>query len=85
MVRTAAVEFTVSAQGRVVDPKIVADGGDPKLGALTEKSAQSAVYRPRFEKGLPAETPGVRIDQPFYVQAEDASPAAPPQPPPTGT
>ena len=85
MVRTAAVEFTVSAQGRVVDPKIVADGGDPKLGALTEKSAQSAVYRPRFEKGLPAETPGVRIDQPFYVEAEDASPAVPPQPPPAGT
>jgi len=28
MVRTAAVEFTVSAQGRVVDPKVVADGGD---------------------------------------------------------
>lgn len=85
MVRTAAVEFTVSAQGRVVDPKVVADGGDPKLGALTEKAAQSALYRPRFEKGLPAETPGVRIDQPFYVEAEDASPAVPPQPPPTGT
>jgi tetratricopeptide (TPR) repeat protein len=85
VVRTAAVEFTVSAQGRVVDPKAVADGGDPKLGALTEKAAQSALYRPRFEKGLPAETPGVRIDQPFYVEAEDASPAAPAQPPPAGT
>jgi tetratricopeptide (TPR) repeat protein len=85
MVRTAAVEFTVSAQGRAIDPKAVADGGDPKLGALTEKAAQSALYRPRLEKGLPAETPGVRIDQPFYVEAEDASPAEPPQPPSTGT
>ena len=94
MVRNAAVEFTVSAQGRVVDPKVVADGGDPKLGALTEKAAQSARYRPRFEKGLPVETPGVRIDQPFYVQVEDPEPrprstapatAAPAQPPPAGT
>lgn len=90
MVRNAAVEFTVSAQGRVVDPKVVADGGDPKLGALTEKATQSARYRPRLEKGLPVETPGVRIDQPFYVQVEDPEPAtapeaAPAQPPPTGT
>lgn len=86
MVRNAAVECTVSAQGRVIDPKVVADGGDPKLGALTEKAAQSARYRPRFEKGLPVETPGVRIDQPFYVEVEDPAPAAAPaQPPPTGT
>lgn len=85
MVRTAAVEFTVSAQGRVIDPKAVADGGDPKLGVLTEKAAQSARYRPRMDKGLPAETPGVRIDQPYYVEVEEDSPAAPAQPPPTGT
>jgi tetratricopeptide (TPR) repeat protein len=88
MVRNAAVEFTVSAQGRVIDPKVVADGGDPKLGALTQKAAQSARYRPRFEKGLPVETPGIRIDQPFYVQVEDAAPApaqAPAPNPPAGT
>jgi outer membrane biosynthesis protein TonB len=85
MVRTAAVEFAVSAQGLVTNPKVVDDGGDPKLGVLTEKAAQSARYRPRFEKGLPVETPGVRIDQPFYVEVEDDSPAAPEQPPPTGT
>jgi hypothetical protein len=84
LVRNAAVECTVSAQGRVIDPKVVADGGDPKLGALTEKAAQSARYRPRFEKGQPVETPGVRIDQPFYVEVEDPAPAAA-QPPPAGT
>jgi tetratricopeptide (TPR) repeat protein len=76
-VRNAAVEFTVSPQGRVVDPKVVADGGDPKLGSLTEKAAQSARYRPRLDKGEPVETPGIRLDQPFYVLVEDAPAAEP--------
>lgn len=69
-VRNTAVEVTVTAQGRVTDPKVVADGGDPKLGAQTARAAQSARYRPRFDNGLPVETTGVRIDQPFYVLVE---------------
>jgi tetratricopeptide (TPR) repeat protein len=77
IVRNTAVELTVSVQGLVVNPKVIDDGGDPKLGALTGKAAQSALYRPRLEKGLPVETPGVRLDQPFYVEAEDTTPAQP--------
>ena len=60
-----------------MNPKVIDDGGDPKLGSLTGKAAQSALYRPRLEKGLPVETPGVRLDQPFYVEAEDTTPAQP--------
>jgi tetratricopeptide (TPR) repeat protein len=84
-VRNAAVEFTVSAQGRVMDPKVVTDDGDSKLGSLTEKAVQSARYRPRFEKGQPVETHGVRLDQPFYVLTEDAPAAAPAAAQPPGT
>jgi TonB family protein len=78
VVRNAAVEVTVTAQGRVTEPKVVADGGDPKLGAQAARAAQSARYRPRFENGQPVETSGVRIDQPFYVLVEqEPEPAAP--------
>jgi TonB family protein len=77
-VRNAAVEVTVTPQGRVTEPKVVEDGGDPKLGAQTSRAAQSARYRPRFENGQPVATPGVRIDQPFYVLVEqEPEPAAP--------
>jgi TonB family protein len=77
-VRNAAVEVTVTAQGRVTEPKVVADGGDPKLGAQAARAAQSARYRPRFENGQPVATSGVRIDQPFYVLVEqEPEPAAP--------
>ena len=78
VVRNAAVEVTVTAQGRVAEPKVVADGGDPKLGAQAARAAQSARYRPRFENGQPVATSGVRIDQPFYVLVEqEPEPAAP--------
>ena len=58
---------------------------DFKVGSLTEKAVQSARYRPRFEKGQPVETPGVRLDQPFYVLAEDAPAATPAAAQPPGT
>jgi len=80
IVRNTAVEFTVSVRGLVINPKVIDDGGDPKLGSLTGKAAQTALYRPRFEKGLPVETLGVRLDQPFYVQAEDTAPTQPATP-----
>jgi tetratricopeptide (TPR) repeat protein len=79
-VRNTAVEVTVTAQGRVAEPKVVADGGDPKLGAQTARAAQSARYRPRFENGQPVATPGVRIDQVFYVLVEKEPEPAPSKP-----
>jgi TonB family protein len=83
-VRSTRVEFTVTAQGRVIDPKVVADAGDPKLGSQTAKAVQSARYRPRFENGQPVNTSGVTLDQPFYVLVESNVPASPPAPTPAG-
>lgn len=90
-VQTVAVDLTVTAQGRVTAPTIIADGGDPKLGAQTLKAAQAARYRPRFEQGQPVATTGVRLEQPFYQlvekkteEPEAPTPAAEPAPPPSG-
>jgi hypothetical protein len=80
-VKNTQVEFTVSAQGRVVDPRVLADGGDPKLGAQTARAVQSARYRPRFEEGRPVDTPAVRLDQVFYVLVESSRPTEPVPPP----
>jgi tetratricopeptide (TPR) repeat protein len=76
-VKNTQVEFTVTAQGRVVDPKVIADGGEPKLGAQTVRAVQTARYRPRFDKGRPVDTPGVRLDQVFYVLVESTPPTEP--------
>jgi tetratricopeptide (TPR) repeat protein len=76
-IRNVAVEFTVTAEGRVVDPKVVTDGGDPKQGSQTVRAVQSARYRPRFDKGQPVDTPGVRLDQPYYVPVESPAPPGP--------
>ncbi len=76
--RTATVEFTVTAEGRVVDPKVTDDGGDPKRGAQTARAAQSALYRPQFDaNGQPVVAPGIRLDQPYYVLVEDLPESAP--------
>lgn len=75
--RSAQVSLTVTARGRVADPKVVSDAGDPKRGAQALRAAQSAIYRPRFVQGAPIDTPGVTIDQPFYVLVEKEDEPAP--------
>jgi tetratricopeptide (TPR) repeat protein len=70
VVREAQVAFTVTARGRVADPKVVTDAGDPKRGALVLRAVQTAAYRPRFENGAPVDTAGVMLVQPFYVLIE---------------
>ena len=83
--RDVAVEITVTAEGRVRDARIVADGGDPKMAARGQRAAESGRYRPRFIEGEPVDAPGIRYIQPFFVLREVApapEPAAKPAPPP---
>jgi tetratricopeptide (TPR) repeat protein len=70
VVREAELAFTVTARGRIADPKVLSDGGDPKRGAQAVRAAQAAIYRPRLEKGAPVDTSGVTLNQPFYVLVE---------------
>jgi len=69
-VHLATLDMTVTADGRVADPKLVSDGGDPRFGEQLLRAAQAAIYRPRLEKGVPVATPGVTLEQPFYVLVE---------------
>ena len=59
--------MTVTAEGLVRDPKVVTDGGDPKLSAQALRAANTARYRPRFENGEPVASPATRFSQPFIV------------------
>jgi tetratricopeptide (TPR) repeat protein len=70
VVNEAQLGFTVTSGGRVADPRVLSDAGDPKRGALALRAAQGAIYRPRLEKGVPVDTPGVTLEQPFYVPVE---------------
>ena len=71
VVRQAVLDFTVAADGRVADARLLDDGGDPRFGAQLLRAVQAAIYRPRLEKGAPAATPGVTLEQPFYVLVEE--------------
>jgi TonB family protein len=74
---TTTVEFSVTPDGRVAMPRVTNDAGQPKLGAQTLKAVQSARYRPRFDKGAPVETTGVRLEQPYFVEVEEEDAATP--------
>ncbi len=81
--RLVEIQATVTAQGRLRDPKVLADAGDPKLAQRALRAAESARYRPRFVDGQPVEAPGVRFIQPFYVLREGAAPETGPAAPAT--
>lgn len=67
-VRTVVVEATIDASGRATDPKIVDDSGDAKRAERTVRAlTKSARYRPRFEKGEPVATTGVKFEQPWVL------------------
>ncbi|HET9694296.1 MAG TPA: tetratricopeptide repeat protein, partial [Steroidobacteraceae bacterium] len=65
--RTVVVEFTVSAEGVALEPKVVDDSGDPKRAEKTTAALASARYRPRFENGKPVATAGVTFTQPWIL------------------
>jgi tetratricopeptide (TPR) repeat protein len=67
-VRNAVVEYTVSAQGRVEEAKVLDDSGDKRRGEKTAAALQStARYRPRLENGEPVATAGVQFSQPWVL------------------
>ena len=65
--RTVVVEFTVTADGRAVKPKVVDDSGDTKRAEKTIHALEGASYRPRFENGQPVATTEVRFTQPWIL------------------
>jgi tetratricopeptide (TPR) repeat protein len=65
------LELTVTADGSIRVARAVADGGDERLTNQALRAAETARYRPRLVDGQPADTPGVRFVQPFYVLRED--------------
>ena len=73
VLREAQIAFTVTARGHVANPKVVSDAGDPSRGVQAQRAVQAAIYRPRLEQGIPVDTPGVTLDQPFYVLIEKES------------
>jgi TonB family protein len=69
------IELTVNADGSVGGARVVTGGGDERLANQALRAAETARYRPRLVDGQPADTPGVRLLQPFYVLREAAPPA----------
>ncbi|HQR48224.1 MAG TPA: tetratricopeptide repeat protein, partial [Steroidobacteraceae bacterium] len=71
VVRNVEVRFTVTSRGRVADAKVLEDAGDPSHGTSVQRALQTAIYRPRFENGVAVDTPGVTLDQRFYVLVDE--------------
>jgi TonB family protein len=73
--RDVEIELTVKADGGVSGARVVTGGEDERLGSQALRAAETARYRPRLVDGQPADTPGVRMVQPFYVLRDDPPPA----------
>jgi tetratricopeptide (TPR) repeat protein len=73
--RDVEIELTVKADGGVSGARVVTGGDDERLVSQALRAAATARYRPRLVDGQPADTPGVRMVQPFYVLREDKPPA----------
>jgi tetratricopeptide (TPR) repeat protein len=63
--RKLTLEFTVSSSGEVKDPRIVESDASERMERETLASIREALYRPRFENGVPVDTPNVRYQQTF--------------------
>ncbi|MEY4932036.1 MAG: hypothetical protein RLZZ403_356 [Pseudomonadota bacterium] len=63
--RKLTMEFTVSSTGAVVDPRIIESDATERMERETLTSIREALYRPRFENGVPVDTPNVRYQQTF--------------------
>jgi len=70
------VEFTVSAEGRVVDPRTVSSNGSDAQEKSVQIAIRRARYRPRFVDGKPAATTGVRHRQVLYAVIPTNRPSA---------
>jgi len=65
------VALTVTADGGVRDPRVIAGGDDERLVSQTLRAVGTARYRPRLVDGQPVATTDVRFVQPFYVLRSD--------------
>jgi TonB family protein len=63
------VEFAVTPEGRVKDPKVATSDVPESVGKSVVTAIRRARYRPRFVEGAPALTTGVRHRQQVYVRA----------------
>lgn len=73
--RYAVAEFTVTADGRVKDAKVVeGDATDDQKQSFLN-ALNRAVYRPRFVDGKAVDTGQVRFRETFRERRPDASPA----------
>jgi len=63
--RKLTMEFTVSSTGAVVEPRIIESDATERMERETLASIREALYRPRFENGVPVDTPNVRYQQTF--------------------
>jgi tetratricopeptide (TPR) repeat protein len=82
--KTVVLDITVTAQGKVRDPRVVDDSGDERRAEQTVQAAATALYRPRFENGRPAETPNLSFTQAWVVLLpKPPAAASAPDPAPT--
>ena len=61
----ATAEFTVTADGRVKDVRIVEGDANETQGASFKTALGKAIYRPRFADGEPVATENVRVRETF--------------------
>jgi tetratricopeptide (TPR) repeat protein len=80
---TVEIELTVTAEGRVRDPEVVANDGSPQMAEATLDAVETARYRPRLIDGKPLDTADVRFAQ-TYFEPRPAS-ETPTQPAPADT
>jgi hypothetical protein len=77
------VEFTVTADGTVIEPKVIAQDARPRQVAATLAALNNALYRPRMENDAAVATPGVRYRETFRELRKDKSSDADPAGAPT--
>lgn len=68
------LDFTVDAQGRASEIKLLANSGPRKLSRYVIATLESARYRPKLINGKPVPTPHVHLRQAF-VNNEPAAPS----------
>ena len=71
--RSVLVEFIVTAQGAVKEPKVIAADAHPRQISATLAALNNARYRPRMENDAAVDTPGVRYRETFRELRKDSS------------
>jgi hypothetical protein len=75
--RDVEIELTVTADGGIREPRVVAGGDNERLAGQALRAVGTARYRPRLVDGQPVATQDVRFVQPFYVSNKDEQTSPP--------